>query len=89
MKTKEIRDLALEEMEVRIADTRRQIVENRFQRATNKLTNVAAIRQARKTLARLLTIQTEEINKAPHSKVKEKDTAKTSKVKVKAKAKAK
>jgi large subunit ribosomal protein L29 len=71
MKTKEIRDLALEEMEVRIADTRLQIVENRFKQATNKLTNVAVIRQARKTLARLLTIQTEEINKAKDGKVVE------------------
>jgi large subunit ribosomal protein L29 len=62
MKTKEIRDLAPEEMEARIGETRMQIVENRFQRATNKLTNVAAIRQARKTLARLLTIQTEQLS---------------------------
>ena len=80
MKTKEIRDLAPEEMDVRIADTRRQIVENRFHRATNKLTNVAAIRQARKTLARLLTIQTEEMNKkAKDSKVQH--VAKASKAK--------
>lgn len=81
MKTKEIRNLALEEMEVRIADTRKQIVENRFQQATNKLTNLAAIRQARKTLARLLTIQTEEMNKANNSKAQ--DLPKKSKAKVK------
>lgn len=60
MKSKEIRDLAPEELEARISDTRKQIVENRFQRATAKLTNIASIRQARKTLARLLTIQTEQ-----------------------------
>jgi len=60
MKTKEIRELAAEEITARIYDTRKQIVENRFQQATAKLTNVAAIRQARKTLARLLTIQTEQ-----------------------------
>ncbi len=71
MKTKEIRNLALEEMEAHIIDARKQIVENRFQQATNKLTNLAAIRQARKTLARLLTIQTEELNKAKDSKAQE------------------
>jgi large subunit ribosomal protein L29 len=60
MKSKEIRDLAPEELEARISDTRKQIVENRFRRATAKLTNIASIRQARKTLARLLTIQTEQ-----------------------------
>ncbi len=79
MKTKEIRDLALEEMAVRIDETRQKIVENRFQQATNKLTNVAAIRQARKTLARLLTIQTEEMNKVKDDKVQ--DAPKTSKTK--------
>lgn len=78
MKTKEIRDLSLEEMEARIGETRRQIVENRFQRAANKLTNVSAIRQARKTLARLLTIQTEEMNKA-NGESKEAKPAKTAK----------
>ncbi len=60
MKTKEIRQLGAEEITARIYETRKQIVENRFQQATAKLTNVAAIRQARKTLARLLTIQTEQ-----------------------------
>ncbi len=62
MKTKEIRELSADDITMQIAKTRMQIVEHRFQQATAKLTNIAAIRQARKTLARLLTIQTEQSN---------------------------
>lgn len=59
MKVKEMRELSAEEMKMRIGETRKQIVENRFQRAASKLTNLASIKQTRKTLARLLTIQSE------------------------------
>jgi large subunit ribosomal protein L29 len=63
MKTKEIRQLTEEDMKLRIDETRQQIVESRMQKATNKLTNVASMRTARKTLARLLTIESEETRK--------------------------
>ena len=42
MKIKEIRQLSEEDMKLRIDETRKQIVEYRMQRATNKLTNVAS-----------------------------------------------
>jgi len=64
MKAKEIRQLAEEDLKLRINETRKQIVESRMQRATNKLTNVASMRTARKTLARLLTIESEERKKS-------------------------
>ncbi len=64
MKTKEIRQLSEDDMKLRIDETRTQIVEYRLQRASNKLTNVAIMRAARKTLARLLTIECEEKNKS-------------------------
>jgi ribosomal protein L29 len=64
MKTKEIRQLSEDDIKLRIDETRQQIVEHRLQRATNKLTNVAAMRAARKTLARLLTIESEEREKS-------------------------
>ena len=67
MKTKEIRQLTQDDMKLRIDETRKQIVELRMQRATNKLTNVAAMRTARKTLARLLTIESEEQRKSSKS----------------------
>jgi large subunit ribosomal protein L29 len=64
MKTKEIRQLTEDDMKLRIDETRKQIVELRMQRASNKLTNVAAMRTSRKTLARLLTIENEERKKS-------------------------
>lgn len=64
MKAKEIRQLTEDDMQLRIYETRKQIVEFRMQRATNKLTNIAAVRTARKTLARLLTIAGEERKKS-------------------------
>ena len=59
MKVKEIRELQMEELKARIDETRKQIVELRFQLAVRKLDNPAKLRTARKTLAKLLTIQTE------------------------------
>ena len=61
MKVKEIRELKLEELNARIDETRKQIVEMRFQLAVRKLESPAKLRTARKTLARLLTIHTEGI----------------------------
>lgn len=59
MKVKEMRELQIEELKARIDETRKQIVELRFQLAVRKLENPAKLRTARKTLAKLLTIQTE------------------------------
>ncbi|PWT96584.1 MAG: 50S ribosomal protein L29 [Candidatus Melainabacteria bacterium] len=59
MKVKEMRELQIEELKARIDETRKQIVEMRFQLAVRKLENPAKLRTARKTLAKLLTIQTE------------------------------
>ena len=63
MKTKEIRQLSTEDLKLRIQETRKQIVQYRVQKSTGKLTNTAAMRTARKTLARLLTIEGQEISK--------------------------
>jgi large subunit ribosomal protein L29 len=57
MKVKEIRELAQEDLRNKIDDTRKQILEMRFQLATRKLDSPAKLRTARKTLARLLTIR--------------------------------
>ena len=64
MRTKEIRQLSEDDIRLRIDEARKQIVECRLQRASNKLTNVASMRTARKTLARLLTIESEERKKS-------------------------
>jgi large subunit ribosomal protein L29 len=62
MKVREIRELNQEDVNIKIAETRKSILEMRFQLATRKLESPAKLRQARKQLARLLTIQTEQAN---------------------------
>jgi large subunit ribosomal protein L29 len=62
MKVKELRDLATEELQTKIDDTRKQIVDMRFQLAMRKLESPAKLRTARKDLARLLTIATEKVD---------------------------
>jgi large subunit ribosomal protein L29 len=59
MKVREIRELNHDEIKSRIDDSRKSIVELRFQLAMRKLESPAKLRQARKQLARLLTLQTE------------------------------
>ncbi len=60
MKVKEIREFTAEELQSRINETRKEIVELRFQHAVRKLENQAKLPQSRKLLSRLLTIQTEQ-----------------------------
>ena len=59
MKVKEIREFTTEELQSRINETRKEIVELRFQHALRKLENQAKLPQSRKLLSRLLTIQSE------------------------------
>ncbi|MBS1957379.1 MAG: 50S ribosomal protein L29 [Cyanobacteria bacterium SZAS-4] len=61
MKVKEVRELSHDEIVSRIVDTRKQIVEMRFALAVRKLESPAKLRNARKSLARLLTIQSEKV----------------------------
>jgi large subunit ribosomal protein L29 len=59
MRVREIRELSSEELNTKIDDTRKELIELRFQLATRKLESPAKIRLAKQRLARLLTIQTE------------------------------
>ncbi|MBX9685560.1 MAG: 50S ribosomal protein L29 [Candidatus Obscuribacterales bacterium] len=59
MRVKEMRELSAEEIKAKIADTHKEIVQLRFELATRKLQNTAGIANARKRLARLLTIEKE------------------------------
>jgi large subunit ribosomal protein L29 len=62
MKVREIRELNQEEIQAKIGDARKQIVDLRFQLAMRKLESPAKLRRARKDLARFLTIQTEKVD---------------------------
>ncbi len=59
MRVKEMRELSEEEIAGKIDDARREIVQLRFELATRKLRNTASLSNARKRLARLLTIKKE------------------------------
>ena len=71
MKTSEIRDLSDEELNALIDETRKKKVELRFAHALRKLESPAKLRQEKKKLAQLLTIQHEKkltADKAPAKK---------------------
>jgi large subunit ribosomal protein L29 len=50
------RELDVEELQRRIAETRRELFNLRFQHATGQLENTGQLKEVRKNIARLLTI---------------------------------
>jgi large subunit ribosomal protein L29 len=63
MRIREMRELSREELQTKIGDTRKELLDLRFQFAARKLESTAKLSTTRKRLARLLTIQTENQNK--------------------------
>ena len=59
MKARELRDLTDEELDVRLADSRRELFNLRFQLATGALENSARVAQAKREIARILTVRHE------------------------------
>ena len=57
MKAKEIRDLNAAEMEQKIAGLKEELFNLRFQIATGQLENPMRIREVKKAIARIKTIQ--------------------------------
>ena len=64
MKVNEIRDLNASEMEQKIAGLKEELFNLRFQRATGQLENPMRIREVKKAIARIKTIQRESEIKA-------------------------
>ncbi len=56
MKAAEMRELDVEELQRRVAETRRELFNLRFQHATGQLENMGQLKEARKNIARLLTV---------------------------------
>jgi large subunit ribosomal protein L29 len=56
VKATEVRELDVEELERRIAQTRRELFNLRFQHATGQLENTGQLKEVRKNIARLLTV---------------------------------
>lgn len=63
MRVREMRELSAEDISARIDETRKEIVELRFQLAARKLESPARLRQSRKRLSQLLTVQSERARK--------------------------
>ena len=59
MKPKDMRDLTDAELEDRLADTRQELFNLRFQAATGALENTARLKLAKREIARILTVQHE------------------------------
>ena len=59
MRARELRDLTDEELESRLADTRQELFNLRFQGATGALENTARLKLAKREIARILTIRHE------------------------------
>ena len=56
MKAKEIRELSVEELEVKLTDLKRDLFNLRLQNATNQLDNPTRIAEVKRDIARVNTI---------------------------------
>ena len=59
MRARELRDLTDEELETRLADTRQELFNLRFQSVTGALENSARLKLAKREIARILTVRHE------------------------------
>lgn len=57
MKAKDLVELAENELEQRLKESREELFNLRFQHATGQLENTGRLRQVRQDIARLLTVQ--------------------------------
>lgn len=64
MKTKDIRDLSAAELDQKLTGLKDELFNLRFQLATGQLENPMRIREVKKTIARIKTIQRERELKA-------------------------
>jgi large subunit ribosomal protein L29 len=56
---KELKEMTNEELIHRLAETRQELFNLRFQSATGQLENTARLRHTRREIARILTVQSE------------------------------
>ncbi len=59
MRARELRDLTDDALLQKLADTRQELFNLRFQAATGALDNSARLRMAKREIARILTVQRE------------------------------
>jgi large subunit ribosomal protein L29 len=59
LRARELRELTDEELDRKLADTRQELFNLRFQSATGALENAARLTHTKREIARILTIRTE------------------------------
>ena len=59
MKARDLRDLTNDELTRRLAETRQELFNLRFQAATGALENTTRLKLARREIARIMTVQNE------------------------------
>ena len=59
MRARQLRDLSDDDLQQKLADTRQELFNLRFQAATGALDNSARLRLAKREIARILTVQRE------------------------------
>lgn len=59
MRARQLHDMTDEELEQKMAETRQELFNLRFQSATGALENSARLRSAKREIARILTVKTE------------------------------
>ena len=64
MRARYLRHLSEEELATRLKDTRKELFNIRFQTATGALENTTRLRLARREIARILTVQSEQATSA-------------------------
>ena len=64
MRARELRNLSSDELDTRLADTRKELFTIRFQSATGSLENTTRLRLTRREIARILTVQHERAGQA-------------------------
>ena len=63
MTINEIRELSLEELEVKVNELKQELFTLKFQKTLGQLQNTAKIRDVKRTIARLKTVVTEKTGK--------------------------
>jgi large subunit ribosomal protein L29 len=59
LRAKDFHDLSDDDLQQRLADTRQELFNLRFQAATGSLENTARLKLAKREIARILTVQQE------------------------------
>ena len=59
MRARDLRDMTDDELEHRLAETRQELFNVRFQGATGALENTARLKLAKREIARILTVRNE------------------------------